>query len=108
MTVSPLRGTFEEASIGIFSYDKEVIPYLDSNIEFENGIYVVQVIKGGAAETAGVKEKDIILKIDGVKLNKMSELRSYIYTKKSGDQVTLLIQRKGIQTPVTVTLGKKY
>lgn len=100
-------GTFEEATIGIFSYDKEVIPYLDANIEFENGIYVAQVIKGGPAEVGGIKENDIITKIDTVKLNKMSELRRYIYTKKPGDQVTLLVQRKGIKTPVTITLGKR-
>lgn len=100
-------GNFEEASIGIFSYDKEVIPYLDSNVEFKNGIYVAQLIPGGAAANAGVKEKDIITKIDNVTLNKMSELRSYIYTKNPGDSVTLLIQRKGLNVPITITLGKK-
>lgn len=100
-------GTFEEASIGIFSYDKEVIPYLDSGLEFSNGIYVAQVIKQGAADQAGIKEKDIITQIDQVKLNKMSELRRYIYTKKPGDQVTLIVQRKGIKTPINITLGKR-
>lgn len=100
-------GNFQEASIGIFSYDKNVIPYLDSNLQFENGIYVVEVIKNSPAETAGIKEGDIITKIDEIKLNKMSELRKYIYTKAPGDEVTLLVQRKGIISPVKITLGKK-
>ena len=100
-------GEFEEAYIGIFSYDKEVIPYLDNNTDFTDGIYVAEVNQNGPAQIAGIKPKDIIVKIDGQKLNKMSELRSYIYTKKPGDKVTLLIQRNGIQTPVYVTLGKK-
>ena len=100
-------GNFTEASIGIFSYDKNVIPYLDSRIEFENGIYVVEVIKNSPAEKVGIRTGDIITKIDGITLNKMSELRKYIYTKNQGDEVTLLVQRKGIISPVKIELGKK-
>lgn len=99
-------GNFTEASIGIFSYDKNVIPYLDSRIEFENGIYVVEVIKNSPAEKVGIRTGDIITKIDGITLNKMSELRKYIYTKSPGDEVTLLVQRKGIISPVKIELGK--
>lgn len=100
-------GNFTEATIGIFSYDKNVIPYLNSNLQIESGIYVVEVIKNSPAEKAGLKKGDIITKIDGANLNKMSELRKYIYTKIPGDEVTLLVQRKGITSPVKVTLGRK-
>lgn len=100
-------GNFQEASIGIFAYDKNVIPYLDDGIEFDSGIYVVEVIKNSPAETAGIKNGDIITKIDGITLNKMSELREYIYTKAPGDTVTLQVQRRGIISPVKITLGKK-
>jgi S1-C subfamily serine protease len=37
-------GNFEEASLGIYAYDKEVIPYLDSSININNGIYVVDLV----------------------------------------------------------------
>lgn len=100
-------GNFEEASIGIFSYDKNVIPYLNSKLNLESGIYVVEVIKDSPAEKAGIKKGDIIQKIDGIKLNKMSELRKYIYTKTPGEEVTLLVQRSGIISPVKTKLGKK-
>ncbi len=100
-------GDFQEANIGIFSYDKNVIPYLDSNIKFENGIYVAQVIRNSPAENAGIRENDIITQIDGITLNKMSELRKYIYTKKPSEEVNLTIQRKGIKMSVKVVLGKK-
>lgn len=99
-------GNFEEAYIGIFAYDKKVVPYLDKKITLENGIYVAELLNGPAKE-AGIKEKDIIIKIDGKELNKMSELRRYIYTKKPGDKVTLLVQRNGIQSPVNIILGKR-
>lgn len=102
-----VEGKFEEASIGIYAYDKEVIPYLDAKIEIESGIYVIDTIKNGAASTAGIKANDIIAKIDNIPLNKMTELRTYIYTKKPGDEVTLQVVRKGITAPVKIKLGKK-
>ena len=37
------NGEFEEAYLGIFAYDKNVVPYLDSSIEFNSGIYVAQI-----------------------------------------------------------------
>ena len=50
-----IQGKFEEASIGIFAYDKNVIPYIDKNLKFDTGIYVVQVSKGSSAYNAGLK-----------------------------------------------------
>lgn len=100
-------GEFEEASLGIYAYDKEVIPYLDSSIQIEEGIYVIDVIPGGAASNVGIMPNDIILKIDGKPLNKMTDLRSYIYTKKPDQEVTLQVLRRGIITPVKIVLGRK-
>lgn len=101
------EGKFEEASIGIFAYDKNVIPYLDSNLQIENGIYVVEVINNSPAQKQDLKPGDIITKIDGKTLNKMSELRAYIYTKKPNEEVTLQVQRRGIISPVKIVLGRK-
>ena len=101
------EGKFEEASLGIYAYDKEVIPYLDAKLEIDNGIYVIDTIKNGAADKAGIKANDIITKIDNMPLNKMTDLRTYIYTKKPGDEVTLQVVRKGITAPVKIELGKK-
>lgn len=98
---------FEEPSLGIYAYDKQVIPYLDNSINIENGIYVIDVQTNGPAATSGIKQNDIILKIDGTPLNKMTELRSYIYTKKIGDEITVQVLRRGIITPVKIVLGKK-
>lgn len=100
-------GNFEEASLGIYAYDKEVIPYLDSNINIDNGIYVIDITINGAAANAGIKANDIITKIDGKSLNKMTELRSYIYSKSPGDKVVVQVLRRGIITPVKVELRKK-
>ena len=100
-------GNFEEAYLGIFAYDKEVIKYINNNVEFENGIYVVKIAKEGPLAKTNVKTGDIITKIDGNVVNKMSELRGYIYRKKPGDTVKLTISRNNKEYDVDVVLSKK-
>ena len=101
-------GSFEETKIGIYAYDKEVIPYLETSNSsaFQEGIYVTEVTKNGPAETAGVKEGDIITQIDDVALNTMNDLREYIYTKKPNDEVILKINRGKIKKDIIVKLGR--
>lgn len=102
-------GSFEEATIGIYAYDKEVIPYLNSSssISFEKGIYVAQITKNGPADGTELKEGDIITTIDDVSLNTMNDLRQYIYTKKPNDTVVLKITRGKINKEISIVLGKK-
>lgn len=100
---------FEEATIGIYAYDKEVIPYLNggSNANFSKGIYVAQITKNGPADGTELKEGDIITSIDNVTLNTMNDLRQYIYTKKPKDEVILKVTRGKINKEIKLTLGKK-
>ena len=102
-------GNFEEAIIGIYAYDKEVIPYIDSNfnVNLEKGIYIAQITKNGAADNTELKEGDIITTIDSKELNTMNDLRQYIYSKKPGDEVKLQIKRGKISKEVSLILGKK-
>ena len=101
-------GDFQEAKIGVYAYDTEVIPYLETgtNTSFQEGIYVTEVTKNGPADTAGIKESDIITQIDDVKLETMNDLREYIYTKKPNDEVTLKVNRGKIKRDIVVKLGK--
>lgn len=98
---------FEEASLGIFAYDKNVIPYLNEKLEVTKGIYVAQILLDSVASKTSLKIGDVITKIDDLELNKMCDLRCYIYTKKPGDEVTLTILRNNQEQQIKVTLGKK-
>lgn len=100
---------FQEATIGIYAYDKEVIPYLSQNklSNFENGIYVAQITKNSPASQTELKEGDIITQIDEIELNTMNDLRQYIYTKKPKDTVNLQITRGKIKKQISIVLGKK-
>ena len=102
-------GNFEEATIGIYAYDKEVTPYLSNNLinKFNKGIYVAQITPNGPADNTDLKEADIITSIDNIELNTMNDLREYIYTKKPNDSVTLKIIRGKINRDISIVLGKK-
>ena len=102
-------GNFEEATIGIYAYDKEVTPYLSNNLinKFNKGIYVAQITPNGPADNTDLKESDIITSIDNIELNTMNDLREYIYTKKPNDSVILKIARGKISKEINIVLGKK-
>lgn len=74
------------------------------------GVYVSEVIKGGAAEKAGLPVNSIIIKIDGNSVDSMEELQEELQYYKVGDTVELTIKvqdRSGyVKEKVQVTLGK--
>ena len=100
-------GRFEEAYLGIFAYDKEVVKYLNNDVDFDGGIYVVKIMQDGPVAKTNIKIGDIITKIDGNEVNRMSELRHYIYKKKVGDTVNLTIKRNNKEYQVSVNLRKR-
>jgi serine protease Do len=62
------------------------------------------VIPGSPADKAGIVENDIILEVDGKKLDDKTSLASIIRTKNVGDVVNLKILHKGEEKNVQVTL----
>lgn len=64
------------------------------------------VIPGSPADKAGIVENDIILEVDGVKLEQGKSLASIIRQKQVGQTVTLKILHKGEEKEVKVTLEK--
>lgn len=100
-------GKFEEAYLGIFAYDKEAISYLNEKLKIDSGIYVAKIVKDGPAIKTNLKVGDIISKIDGHIINKMSELREYIYRKNVGDEINLEVLRNKKEYNVKVKLGKR-
>lgn len=71
------------------------------------GAYVVEVMDGSPAESAGIKVDDIITKLDGESVSeKKGGLAKLIAKKKAGDQVNLEIWRDGEIINLRVTLSE--
>ena len=68
---------------------------------------MAKILSDSPLISAGVQEKDIIIKIDEEKINKMNDLKKYIYNKNPRDKVTLTINRNGIEFKTVVTLSTK-
>lgn len=101
------NGKFDEAYLGIYGYDKEVIPYLDSNFNIQSGVYVATILTDGPLFNKELKVGDIIAKIDNIEINKMNDLKKYIYTKVPGEKVNLTIKRGEREIPLEIELGYK-
>ncbi len=63
------------------------------------------VVPGSAADKAGIKEADIILKINNDSIDENNSITSILQKYSPGDKVTLTILRDGNQKTVVVTLG---
>jgi len=59
-----------------------------------------------AAENAGLKVGDLILKVDDTEISSNSALASAIAEYNAGDTATLTIQRDGKEQTVSVTFGE--
>lgn len=71
------------------------------------GVFVRNVVTGGPADKAGIKQGDIILSVNGTKVNSASELQDIISKLKPGDKVKLTIWRNIKKISCTVTLGER-
>lgn len=100
-------GKFEEPYLGIYGYDKEVIPYLNANLKINSGIYVAQVLADGPLYKSGLQVGDIIVRIDNTEINRMNDLRKFIYSKTPGESVNLEIKRNDKIFMISVKLGYK-
>ena len=65
----------------------------------------VAVLSGSPADKAGIKENDIILEFEGVKLDGTQSLGNLIRQKKVGDTVMLKVFHEGVEKEVSITLG---
>ena len=102
-------GAFDRVYLGITAIGIEEQTSVSSDALKEyygssEGIYVASITKGGGAEKAGLKDKDVILSIDGVKVGTMNKLYAQLISHKAGDVVSLEILRNSEKMTVKVEL----
>ena len=83
-----------------------------NNLTVDYGILVVKgatasdlaVIPGSPADKAGLVENDIILEVDGTKVDSDHDFANLIRGKNVGDTLTLKVLSKGVQKTITLKL----
>ena len=91
-------GTVQRAMLGIMGGDVLQMRQdeRNKNIDFGDvidGVYVSDVVDGGGALAAGIKQGDIITAINGKKVKSMNELQETIVQYRPGDKVTVTLLR---------------
>lgn len=77
-------------------------------VKTEDGkIVVVEPIKGGPADKAGVKANDVILKVNDVKAETAEQTAKEIVKHKPGEKIKLTVNRDGKDQVIEVTVGKR-
>ena len=71
------------------------------------GVYVKSVEQGSAAEKAGIKEGDIIIKLGSDEVKSVADLTAAKKAYRAGDTVTLTVLREGERLEISMTLDEK-
>jgi len=100
----PYMGVDLKSVSEIPAYYQEEALKLPRNINY--GVALRQVIPNSPAAQAGMKELDVIVEMDGEKINDVIDLRKHLYQKKKiGEQMKIKYYRSGKlkQTRLTLT-----
>ena len=67
------------------------------------GVYIVEVSKGGAAEKGGIQKGDVLVKIDGKKVTNASSVQEKVNGYRPGDKAVVTVIRDGKEKDIDVT-----
>jgi serine protease Do len=92
----------------IGAYIQELTPELAEafNLDKTEGIVVARVMDDSPAQKAGLKQGDVILRMDGKKVKKVTSFRNRVAFTAPGTRVRLAIIREGKPKTIDVTVGK--
>lgn len=100
-------GVVQRAFLGVSLYDITSELAKKENIKVQDGVYIAGVEDMSAAKEAGIEKGDIVLSVNGVKVNKASELQEQIIKYHPGDVVSLKIKREDDIKYIKVTLRNR-
>lgn len=90
------HGNVQRGRLGVMIQDMtpELAQAFDLDIS-TRGAVVTQVLPDSAAETAGIKEADIVISVDGKPVESAADLRNEIGLLRAGDKTTIELVRDG-------------
>ena len=99
-------GSSKRAYLGVM-YGSDQMSEADrqkNNIGEGDGVFVMDVAEGGAAQRAGIQKGDFITKINGTKINTGTEMVEKISSLRPGDKVNITFLHNGKQSAVDAVL----
>jgi serine protease Do len=100
-------GSIRRGAIGVVSEDITPLLAAALGLDREVGVILSDVAPHSAAEAAGLQPGDIVLSIDGQKVEAAHELIGLIFAKAVGDEVTLELARGSERLKKKVTVMER-
>lgn len=101
----------DKGYLGIEMLTQEVPEEIMTLYGMPQGVYIAKVQEGCAAEKAGIIQRDVVVKIDGVKVTSRTELQKEMEYHAAGDTIKVTIKRlengEYVTYDLDVTLGKR-
>ena len=85
---------------GVAAYNQQK----KTNLKSGDGVYLIEVAEKGGAEDAGLRNGDIVTKVDNTVVSSYYDLSFAVGSKRPGDKVAVTYTRNGKQNTVNVTL----
>lgn len=104
------HGEVIRPSMGVTLIDLASIPSQQQFVlklpqDVKEGVVVSDVVRNSAAEKAGIERYDVIVEMDGEKIENMIELRKHLYNEKEiGEDMTVKVYREGKSVSIKMTL----
>lgn len=77
------------------------------DLDSRDGALISEVVKKSPADSAGFREKDVIVQFGGKKISEASDLTEAVGDTKPGTKVDVVVVRKGEKKTVSVVIGKQ-
>jgi Do/DeqQ family serine protease len=100
-------GEVQRALLGVNIGDVNAEIAKELNLDRVEGVVVGGVPDNGAAKEAGIKEKDVIVQVDGLPIKTTAALQEKISQYRPGDKVVVIVIREGEKKQFNVTLRNK-
>jgi Do/DeqQ family serine protease len=100
-------GTVQRGFLGVMIRDVDAKLAEEKKLGTTEGVYVDKVNEKSAAQEAGIKNGDVIIKIDGIQIKTSSELQEQVGRRRPGDQLKVTLLRDGSERTLLVTLKNK-
>ena len=101
------HGAVQRAYLGAFIKDLTWDEAKEMGLNKVEGVLIDSLMKNGAAETSGIKPKDVVLKIDENKIRTSAELLENIARHRPGDEINVTVWRSGKEKDLKVKLKNK-
>ena len=99
------HGSVRRGQLGVMIQDVSPDAVEVLGLDAAKGAIVADVIEGSAAEAAGIRSDDVVLRLDDEEVVNASDLRTRVGLANVGDEVELLVLRDGKRKAIEATIG---